>query len=149
MPDTGAEVRADGATGFQALAKESTTAGSQLFQLNIKIVIGRLMNKNKNPVAENTIQEIHEEILKLKGRQGSISPTELAIILRNINNRVRYNNLTPKEIMFRRDALSHNPVDIEDQVIMNQQSSQKSKAAISSKNIQPNLKSRCQNRHFM
>ena len=39
LPDTGAEVRADGATSLQSLAKESSEAGSQLSQLKIKIVL--------------------------------------------------------------------------------------------------------------
>ena len=53
IPDTGAEIRVDGATAFQALQRESETNDSIFKKLKIKITIGRLMNKNKNPTAEN------------------------------------------------------------------------------------------------
>ena len=64
LPDAGASIRVDGATGFQALQKESETPGTILNKLKIKIVIGRLLNKNKNPIAENTVQEVQKEILR-------------------------------------------------------------------------------------
>ena len=86
------------------------------------------MNKNKNPVAENAVQEVEKEILRLKTNSGSITPTDLSIVMRNINARVRYNNLTPKEILFRRNVISNKPKDISDEEIMDKQESNKLKA---------------------
>ena len=133
IPDTGTSIRVDGATGFQQLERESTTNNSTLKKLGIKIVLGRLLNKNKNPVAENAVQEIHKEILRLKNSEGPITDTELMIILKNINNRVRYHSKTPKEILFRRNALSNVPINVDDEHII---SSQKAHRTTSSKHSQ-------------
>ena len=74
IPETGAEVRVDGATGFQVLEKEAQVSNSILSKLKIKIIIGRILNKNKNPIAENAIQEIQKEILRLTNKTGPIDP---------------------------------------------------------------------------
>ena len=58
LPDSGTVIRVDGATGFQSLAREAQTNGSLLNKLKINIEVGRLLNKNKNPVAENTVKEV-------------------------------------------------------------------------------------------
>ena len=89
MPDSGTTIRVDGATSFQQLERESLTNESILKKLGITIVVGRLLNKNKNPVAENTVQEMHKEILRYKNSTGPITPTDLAIILKNVNAKIR------------------------------------------------------------
>ena len=58
IPDSGTNIRVNGATTFQKLEREATINNSLLNKLGIKFTIGRLLNKNKNPVAENTVQEI-------------------------------------------------------------------------------------------
>ena len=107
IPDSGAEIRVDGATAFQSLEKESQEDSSVFSKYNIKIVIGRPLNKNKNPVAENAVQEVQKEILRLKPSSGPITLLDLILVLRNINSRIRHNSLTPKEILFRRNVLSN------------------------------------------
>ena len=89
MPDSGTTVRVDGATAFQALSKESDTPGTILNKLKIKIEVGRILNKNKNPIAENSIKEIQKEILRLTGKSGPITPIDLSLVLSNMNNRIR------------------------------------------------------------
>ena len=64
--DSGTTIRVDGTTSFQTLEKESKSNGSLLNQLKISIQVGRLINKNKNPVAENAVKEVLKEILRLK-----------------------------------------------------------------------------------
>ena len=73
IPDTGAEVRVDGAPAFQSLEKESLQPDSILAKMKIKLMVGRLFNKNKNPNAENAVQEVLKEILRLKPDSGPIS----------------------------------------------------------------------------
>ena len=123
IPDSGTEVRVDGATAFQALQTESLTRDSLLNTLGIKIVVGRILNKNKNPVGENTVKEFQKEILRFKGSPGPITDTDLTLITKNINTRIRYNSLTPKEILFRRDNLTNSPILIDDKKIIQQQTS--------------------------
>ena len=110
IPNSGAEIRVDGATAFQSLERESQTKTSILNKFKIKITVGRLMNKNKNPVAENAVQEVQKEILRIKPIAGPISQIDLALVLRNINSRIRKNNLTPKEALFRRNIISNEPI---------------------------------------
>ena len=69
--------------------------------------MGRLINKNKNPVAENAVKEVLKEILRLKAANSTISQTDLDIVMRNINNRITFNGLSTKEIMFKRDMISN------------------------------------------
>ena len=82
IPDTGAKIRADGATAFQALERESQQNNSILSNLKLKVIVGRLLNKNKNPIAENAVQEIQKEILRLKPLTSQITPIDLSIVLK-------------------------------------------------------------------
>ena len=86
---------------FQSLQSEAQNPSSLFHKLGIKLTIGRLLNKNKNPTAENANKEILKEKLSHTNRVGPITSVDLAMILRNVNSRVRYNGLTPKEILFR------------------------------------------------
>ena len=132
MPDTGTEIRVDGATSFQALQTQSLTEDSLLNTMGIRFVVGRLMNKNKNPVGENMVKEIQKEILRFKGAPGPITETDLALIIKNINTRIRYNSLTPKEILYRRDNLTNSPISIEDQKVIQQQALHRKESSKSS-----------------
>ena len=123
----------DGATAFQALENESRTPDSILHKLNIKLTVGRLINKNKNPVAENAVQEVLKEILRVKSQPGPITVTELAIVLKNINSRTRYHEHTPKEALFRRNVISNEPIDVLDSNIVAQQAKHKERSSKSSR----------------
>ena len=133
LPDSGTEIRVDAATPFQALQRDSELIGSILKKLNIKICIGRILNKNKNPTAENTIKEVQKEILRLKNKPGPISDTDLCLILRNINSRIRYNGFSSREILFRRNALTNKPIDIDDHLITSKQAVNRSKSSLHAK----------------
>ena len=66
-------VQVDNAPALQSLKTESETDGSIPKKLNIKVDLGRIFNKNKNPVAENAIKEFHKERLRLNPSGGPIS----------------------------------------------------------------------------
>ena len=117
LPDMGATIRVDGATAFQALERESKTNGSLLNKLNIKIEVGRLLNKNKNPDAENAVKELEKEILRYVQAKGAISQTDLDIVTRNINSRIRANGLSAKEIMYRRDMITNEDIVLKEESI--------------------------------
>ena len=117
VSDEGATIRVDGATSFQALERESHMKGSTLNKLGIKIVVGRLVNKNKNPSAENSIKEVQKEILRLKNEPGPISKIDLSLVLRNINSRIRHHGFSSKEILFRRNHLTNQQINVDDENI--------------------------------
>ena len=73
MPVSGAVVQVDNAPALQSLKSESETDGSILKKLNIKIELGRVFKRNKNPVSENAIKEFHKERLRLNPNGGPIS----------------------------------------------------------------------------
>ena len=133
VPESGAEIRVDGATSFQALQKESETPGTILNRLKIKIIIGRLLNKNKNPTAENANQEILKEILRHTNDSGPVSQTQLTMILKNVNSRVRSNGLTPKEILLRREYTNNKPIDVNDDFLSRKQLENRKLSAESSR----------------
>ena len=60
------------------------------------------------------MQEVQKEILRYTDRTGPITHAELTMILNNVNSRIRYNGYSPKEILFRRNAVDNKPIDIQD-----------------------------------
>ena len=72
QPATGSIVQVDPGPSLQLLANESEN-DSVLKKLNIKIELGRVHNKNKNPIAENAIKEFRKERLRLNPQGGSIT----------------------------------------------------------------------------
>ena len=116
IPATGGIVQLDCATAWQALKTEAENEGSVFKKLNIKLDLGRTLNVNKNPIAENAIREFHKEQLKLDPAGGPISKLDLAMLTRNMNSRIRSRGLSAKEIVFQRDQVTNisKPVDDSD-----------------------------------
>ena len=107
QPDSGAVVQVDCAPALQTLAAESKLDGSVLRKLGIEVDLGRTINKNKNPIAENAIKEFHKERLKLKPSGGQINEIERTIITKNMNSRIRERGLSSKEMAYNRDQLTN------------------------------------------
>ena len=61
MPSQGAKTQVDCAPALKTLAAESKMGGSILKKLGITVDLGRTLNINKNPVAENAIKKFHKE----------------------------------------------------------------------------------------
>ena len=148
IPDNGTEVRLDAATSFQSLEVESLTSDSLLNKMGIKLTIGRTLNKNKNPVAENTVKELQKEILRFKQSPGPITPTDLALVLRNINSRVSLNGLSAKEMLLRRDILSNEPIQTLDSEIIKQQVDARKSSSASSYKHKAKFKKPTPNQSF-
>ena len=88
MPKNGSTVQVDCAPGLQTLATESKIDGSILKRLGIQIDLGRTLNPNENPIAENFIREFDKERLKLNILSGRITEIQRAIITKNMNSRM-------------------------------------------------------------
>ena len=91
--------------------------GSIFKKLNISLDLGRILNKNKNPVAENAVKEFHKERLKLDPHGGPITKLDLSILTRNMNSRIRTRGLSAKEIVFQRDQVSNKAKPVDDEKI--------------------------------
>ena len=121
MPDVGTTVQVNCAPSLQTLAAESKFDGSILKKLGILVDLGRTLNVNKNPVAENAIKELHKERLKLNAAGGRISEIERSVITKNMNSRIRERGLTSKEMALNRDQCSNEVKPSDDNALANEQ----------------------------
>ena len=121
MPENGSTVQVDCAPALQTLATESKIDGSILKRLGIQIDLGRTLNPNKNPIAENAIREFHKERLKLNIPSGRITEIQRAIITKNMNSRIRERGWAAKEMAFNREQISNKTKPLSDESLSEEQ----------------------------
>ncbi|KAK3096607.1 hypothetical protein FSP39_001634 [Pinctada imbricata] len=109
-------IRSDPAPGFAALIDDQL-----MKQQRLVIEIGRIKNKNKNPVAERAIQELEEEILRSDPSSRSITALELALATARLNSRIRGRGLSSREMFTQRDQFSQKQLPFEDRQLILQQ----------------------------
>ena len=110
-------IRADGAPGFTSMVNDPILQKS-----SISLEIGRIKNKNKNPVAERAVEELGLEILHICPEGGPISRFNLALATANMNRRIRHSGLSSFEIWTQRDQITGDQLPINDrQIILSQQ----------------------------
>ena len=112
-PQTCVVVRADNAPGFMALKDDPV-----LTKVNISIDLGRVHNKDKNPVIDKGISELISEILRLKPEGGQIDEIDLSLAVSQLNARIRGRGLTAWEILVQRDSVTGQRLDIDDEVLL-------------------------------
>lgn len=88
-----AVIRVDPAPAFVSLSNNDG-----LKHLNVWLDIGRIKNKNKNPVAERAVQELEDELLKQEPGGGPIDQVSLAIAVARLNARLRRQGLSSREL---------------------------------------------------
>ena len=116
VPDSGALIQVDPGPSLVPLVDDKL-----LLQFNINLDVGRVHNKQKNPVAENTIKEFRKEWLRLKPDGSSLTEIERAQVTNIMNKRIRLNGLAPKEFVLKRNLSNHESLSINDQVEGEQQ----------------------------
>ena len=121
IPTSGTIVQVDCATACQSLKTESEVEGSTFQKLGIEIDLGRTLNKNKNPIAENAIKEFHKERLRINPAGGPVTEMELALITKNMNSRIRNRGLSSKEIVLQRDQVTNESKPISDHELSKEQ----------------------------
>ena len=115
-----AVIRTDAAPGFVSLVDDQL-----LRHHHLTIEVGRIKNKNKNPVAEKAIQELEEEILRIDPSGGSITSLTLSIATANLNARVRSRGLSSREMWYQRDQFSNQQLPVLDHQIIQSQHQQR------------------------
>ena len=115
-PQTKALVRVDNAPGFNPLKEDHTLSSHQ-----IVLDFGRKHNKNKNPTIEKGIRELGSEILRLLPEGGPISSEQLAVIVNQLNSRIRNRGLSAWEILCQRNQYTGEQIDINDLNLSEQQ----------------------------
>ena len=106
---TGSLIHVDDAPGFVALQTDNV-----LTSFGIQIDLGRTKNVNKNATADKAVQEIEKEIKRLVPDGGPITPSTLALAVSNVNSRIRFNGLSAREIVLKRDQYTGKPLSFPD-----------------------------------
>ena len=115
-PQSKASIRVDNAPGFQPLKNDLTLSSH-----NIELDFGRKHNKNKNPTIEKGIRELGSEILHLLPEGGPISSEQLAVVVNQLNSRIRNRGLSAWEILCQRNQFTGEQIDINDLALSEQQ----------------------------
>ena len=140
-------VRVDPAPAHQSLFKDLRKECT-LSRENIRLEIGRILNINKNPVAEKAIKELQRELLSISPTGAQINPVSLSLAVANLNSRIRAPGLSAHELWTQRDQVTGDQLPIDDSKIiasqqyrrgMNHLSSEKSKACGKLQNPTPNI----------
>lgn len=131
----GCTIRVDGATAFQSLLKDQ-----ELTQQGIHLEMGRLKNRNKNPVAEKAIQELEYELKHAFPDGAPVTAPGLSIVTATLNMRVRNRGLSAKEIIFQRDGLTGEHLNLDDELLAANQHAQRKKNHASSSRSQAKKK---------
>ena len=106
-------IRTDPSTSLQALLGDKS-----LLAHNLILEIGEPKNKNKNPEAEKSIEELHAELVRVQPLGGKISDVTLATAVSALNGRLRHNNLSATEIWTQRDMLTGSQLKVSDKKLI-------------------------------
>ena len=109
-------IRVDAGPGFVSLSKDP-----RLSQHGIKLDIGNVKNKNKNPVAEKAIRELGVECLKLQPEGVPLTNVMLAVATSNLNARIRANMMSAFEIWTQRDQVTGEQLPLDDRALITNQ----------------------------
>ncbi len=117
---SGCCVRVDGASSFQSLVEDP-----YLTSRHIKLVVGRIKNRNKNPVGEKAVQELEYELKRCQPDGSPITASQLAVATAQLNLRVRGRGLSAKEIVYQRDAHTGEQLNFSDKALSETQHQQR------------------------
>ena len=102
-------VHVDPAPGFASLSSNDS-----LKHLNVTIEVGRVKNKNKNPVAEKAVRELEEELIRQEPGGRPVCEVGLAIATARLNSRLRFTGLSSRELWTQRNQLTHEQLPFSD-----------------------------------
>ena len=106
-------VRVDQAPAFKSLFKKP----AELRDLNIKLELGECKNKNALALVDRKMQEIELEIKKYAPNKNVINIKILARAVSIVNEKIRHQGLSAKEILFSRDQYTQENLNISDEEI--------------------------------
>ena len=98
-------VRVDNSSSFQGLLKDSILSSH-----GIRLVVGRVFNPNKNPIAERAVQELENQFLRhgFSGRQ--LTSVDLALSDAALNSKLRFHEMSATELHTCRDQYTGEPI---------------------------------------
>ena len=111
-------IRVDPAPGFIALRNDG-----MLRRFRISLDIGRVKNRNKNPVAEKAVGELEEELLRQDPNETSVSELSLTIATARLNSRIRFTGLSARELWTQRSQFTNEQLPMSDWEIIKKKQS--------------------------
>ena len=142
---TDINIRVDQAPGFKSIMKEKKA----LKKLNINLELGHAKNKNAVAIVDKKIKELEDEIKKIKTGSKIIDIRILSKATGCVNEKIRHQGLSAREILFSRDQFSQANLQLDDSVIaedkmkkreQSNKYSAKSKAQVKTEAIPANAK---------
>ena len=126
-------VRVDPAPGFASMSNNDS-----LKHLNVTIEVGRVKNKNKNPVAEKAVRELEDELIRQEPGGRPVSDVGLAIATARLKFRLRFSGLSSRELWTQRNQFTHEQLPVSDsQFILAKHDLRSSNHAFSEKSKNP------------
>ena len=122
-----AVVKVDPASSFRSLLDDA-----ELKRNGVKLELGHAKYKNKNPVAERAIREVHAELNRLLQDSTEISEKVLSKAMANLNGRIRSHGLSAREIWTQRDQFTGKQIPVDDLMMIRSQEEKKKKNHITS-----------------
>ena len=104
-------VKTDAHPSFKSLLQSPT---KDMTNAGIKLVIGNVFNKNSNCHVDKIIQELEYEIRKSHKEKDILSNFDVANATFALNSKLRRQNLSSSEILFKRDNISNDSIDFSD-----------------------------------
>ena len=104
-----AVIRVDPSPSFQSMANNDS-----LNHLNVTIEVGRVKNKNKNPVAEKAVRELEKELIKQEPGGRPVSAVGLALATARLNSRLGLPGVSSRELWTQRNQFTHEQLPLSD-----------------------------------
>ena len=109
-----------------------------LNHLNVTIEVGRIKNKNKNPVTEKAIRELEEELIRQEPGRRSVSEVGLAIATAHLNSRLSLPGLSGREMWAQYNQYTHEQLPLCDyQLILDKHAHRSTDHTFSKKSKNP------------
>ena len=105
-------IRVDPASGWRSLS------AGVLRKHGIDLQLGEEKNKNKNPIADNSIKELHSEIIRIDPKGGPITESTLSYAISNLNDRIRDGGVSARELWTKRDQFTGQQLPINDNKVI-------------------------------
>ena len=123
VPQSGpkATVKVDPASSCRSLASDS-----ELARHGMVLELGHPKFKNKNPVGERGIRELHSELSRIDGQL--ISEKDLATAVATLNSRIRREGLSSWEMWTHRCQFTGSQLPLDDLLLIRSQESRKRKS---------------------
>ena len=103
-------VRVDQAPGFRKLIKDKIS----IADLGLELTPGDAKNKNALAIVDKKISELEKEIKKIAPSQNIITVKILALATNTVNEKIRNQGMSAKEILFSRDQITSENLHLQD-----------------------------------